>query len=165
NRRGRIGNEGGFEEDQIADYVFAGKVEQNFFYASGRWASTAEYFEAVETGPHTLRVKYDASAVNLVMASPHSPAAEVIVLQDGKPLTRKQAMRDTRFRPSASVGAEASYVVVDSARMYSLVDNHEFGEHELELRCSEGIAAFAFSFTSCVDPVASARQACSVPES
>jgi thiol-disulfide isomerase/thioredoxin len=51
NRRGRIGNEGGFKEDQIADYVFAGKVEENFFYANGRWASTAEYFEAVETGP------------------------------------------------------------------------------------------------------------------
>jgi hypothetical protein len=96
------------------------------------------------------------------MASPHAPTAEVIVLQDGKPLTRKQATRDIRFRPGASV--EESYIVVDSARMYSLVDNHEFGEHELELRCSPGFAAFAFTFTSCVDPVASALQAFSVPE-
>jgi hypothetical protein len=43
--------------------------------------------------------------------------------------------------------------------MYFLVDNHEFGLHELELRCSTGVAAFAFTFTSCVDPVASALQA------
>jgi len=71
NRRGRIGNEGGFKEDQIADYTFAGKPEETFFYASGSWASTAEYFEAVENGPHTLRLKYEASAVNLVMACPH----------------------------------------------------------------------------------------------
>ncbi|MFZ1138691.1 MAG: redoxin domain-containing protein [Candidatus Sulfotelmatobacter sp.] len=157
-RRGRIGNEGGFKDDQIADYAFTGKLEENFFYAGGRWASTAEYFEATEAGPHILRLKYDASAVNLVMACPHAPAAEVVVLQDGKPLTHKQATRDTRFRLSATGDAEESYIVADAARMYFLVDNHEFGEHELELHCSVGIAAFAFTFTSCVDPVASALQ-------
>jgi thiol-disulfide isomerase/thioredoxin len=158
NQRGRIGNEGGFKEDQIADYSFAGELEENFFYANGRWASTAEYFEAVEEGSHTLRLKYEAAAVNLVMASPHSSSSEVVILQDGKPLTQKQSTRDTRFR-AGSNGGEESYVVVDSARMYFLVDNHEFATHELELRCSMGAAAFAFTFTSCVDPVASALQA------
>ncbi len=162
-RRGRIGNQCGFKEDQIADYAFAGPLKENFFYAGGRWASTAEYFEAVETGPHTLRLKCEASAVNLVMASPHVPAAEVVILQDGKPLSRQQQTRDTQFRPGAN-GGEESYIVVDSARMYFLVDNHEFGEHELELRCATGIAAFALTFTSCVDPVASALQATTVPE-
>jgi hypothetical protein len=162
-RRGRIGNEGGFKEDQIADYSFAGVPEENFFYASGRWASTAEYFEAAETGPHTLRVKYEAAAVNLVMASPHAASAEVVLVQDGKALTQKQATSDTRFRPASS-GSEESYVVVDSARMYFLLDNHEFGPHELELRCSAGVAAFAFTFTSCVDPVASALETARVPE-
>lgn len=156
-RRGRIGNEGGFKEDQISDYTFTGKAEENFFYASGRWASTAEYFEAAEDGPHTLRLKYEASAVNLVMACPHAASADVTVLQDGKPLTRQQSTRDTHFRSAAS--GEESYLVVDSARMYFLVDNHDFGEHELELRCSTGVAAFAFTFTSCVDPVASALRA------
>jgi thiol-disulfide isomerase/thioredoxin len=163
NRRGRIGNEGGFKEDQIADYAFDGEAfareaEENFFYASGRWASTAEYFEAVEAGPHTLQLKYEAAAVNLVIASPHAAASEVVVLFDGKPLTRTQATRDVRFRPSAT-GFEESYIVVDSARMYFLVDDHAFGAHTLELRCSPGVAAFAFTFTTCVDPVASALQA------
>jgi thiol-disulfide isomerase/thioredoxin len=162
-RRGRIGNHDGFKEDQIADYVFAGQLEENFFYASGLWAATAEYFEAVEAGPHTLRLNFEASAVNLVMASPHAPESEVVILQDGKPLTRKQATQDTHFRPGAN-GEEESYLAVDSARMYFLVDNDEFGEHDLELRCSIGIAAFAFTFTSCVDPVASALQATTVPE-
>jgi len=157
NRRGRIGNEGGFKEDQIADYEFSGPIAENFFYANGRWASTAEYFEAVEDATHSLRLKYEAAAVNLVMASPHATSAEVVILHDGKPLTRAQATRDTRFRSGAN--GEESYVVVDSARMYFLVDNHEFGEHELELRCSAGVAAFAFTFTSCVDPVASALRA------
>jgi thiol-disulfide isomerase/thioredoxin len=161
-RRGRIGNEGGFQEDQIADYVFMGKPEENFFYASGRWASTAEYFEATDVGLHTLHLKYEAAAVNLVMACPRSASSELIVVQDGKPLTRKQATRDTSFRTNGT--EEESYVVVDSARMYFLVDNHEFGPHELELRCSAGIAAFAFTFTSCVDPVASALPSAATPE-
>ena len=160
NRRGRIGNEGGFKEDQIADYAFTDALEENLFYADGRWASTAEYFEAVEEGPHTLRLKYEAAAVNLVMACPHAPSGEVEILQDGQPLNHKQSTRDTRFRPGAE-GTEHSYVIVESARMYFLVDNHEFGPYELELRCSAGIAAFAFTFTSCVDPVASALQTAS----
>jgi hypothetical protein len=164
NRRGRIGNQGGFKEDQIADYAFEGDPEENFFYASGRWASTAEYFEAVESGPHSLHLKYEAVAVNLVMASPHAASAEVVVLLDGRPLTRQQATRDIRFRPAAS-GPEESYVVFDSARMYFLADDHAFGPHTLELRCSAGVAAFAFTFTSCVDPVASALQAATVPAS
>jgi hypothetical protein len=87
------------------------------------------------------------------MASPRGLCAEVRLLQDGKPLARSQATKDTRF-PGG--GAAGSHVVVDSARMYGLVDNHNFGAHELELLCSEGIAAFAFTFTGCLDPVASA---------
>ncbi len=31
NRRGRIGNEGGFKEDQIADYDFAGTAGRELF--------------------------------------------------------------------------------------------------------------------------------------
>lgn len=155
-QRGRIGNEGGFKEDQIADYAFSCNVEENFFYAKGRWASTAEYFEAVEEGAHSLQLKYEASAVNLVMAAPRGSVAEVRLLQDGKPLTRSQATKDTHFRTLGPM--VESYIIVDSARMYSLVENREFGEHELELFCSPGIAAFAFTFTGCLDPVASALQ-------
>ncbi len=150
-QRGRIGNEGGFKEDQIAAYEFSGKAEENFFYANGSWASTAEYFEAAGEGPHSLKLKYEASAVNLVMAAPRGVPAEVQVLLDGKPIPRSQGTKDTRFRESGE-----SYVGVDSARMYALADNHDFGEHELELLCSTGVAAFAFTFTGCVDPVASA---------
>jgi thiol-disulfide isomerase/thioredoxin len=156
-QRGRIGNEGGFREDQIADYEFDGKLEENVFYARGRWASTAEYFEAAGDGPHSLRLKYEASAVNLVVASPRGVPKEVRLLQDGRPLGLSQATKETRFRHGSA--AEESYIVVDSARMYALVDNHEFGEHELELVCAERIAAFALTFTGCVDPVASALHA------
>jgi thiol-disulfide isomerase/thioredoxin len=148
--RGRIGNTGEFREDQIADYTFSGPLEPNRFYATGRWASTAEYFEAAENGEHTIALKYAAAAVNLVMASPRGPACEVILKQDGKPLIQAQATPDLLFRTVG--GGEQSYIRVQQARMYSLLDNHAFEEHVLELTCPAGLAAFAFTFTSCVDP-------------
>jgi hypothetical protein len=46
--------------------------------------------------------------------------------------------------------------------MYALVDNPDFGAHTLELICPTGLAAFAFTFTSCVDPALTATSA-SVP--
>ncbi len=150
NRRGRLGNAGGFKEDQLSEYSFSGELEQNCFYARGEWASTAEYFEAVGDGERSILLKYSAAAVNLVMASPRGPCCTVVVLQDGKPLSRENSTVDTRFR--AVDGEEQSYVFVQQSKMYFLVDNHEFGEHELELRCRGGLAAFAFTFTSCVDP-------------
>ncbi len=97
------------------------------------------------------------------MASPRSQSSEVVILQDGKPIASAQATRDTKFRRGPD--GEESYIVVDSARMYFLVDSHQFGAHTLELRCTPGVAAFAFTFTSCVDPVASALSATTQAES
>jgi len=150
-KRGRIGNAGGFKEDEIADYDFKpGRLEEGRFYARGRWASTVEYFESVGEGEHRLAIKYSASSVNLVMASPRGSSSEVLVLQDGKALTSKQSTPDTRFRISNKT--DESLVEVGASRMYRLVDNHDFGEHTLELICPPGLAVFAFTFSSCVDP-------------
>ena len=147
-RRGRIGNAGGFKEDQVADYEFTGQLEENCFYANGMWASTAEYFESAGDGVHHLIIRYSASAVNLVMASPRGPSCEVIIRQDSKPLPREHGTADTQFHTIA--GQEESLVLARQPRMYLLVDNHRFGEHTLELICPAGLAAFAFTFTSCV---------------
>ena len=85
-----------------------------------------------------------------MLAAPRGGNCEVVILQDGKPLTRAQKTADTRFRTID--GAEPSYIVVQQPRMYALVDNHDFGVHTIELRCGPGLAAFAFTFTSCIDP-------------
>lgn len=151
--RGRIGNEGGFKPDSISDYAFTGDLQENFFYASGRWAATAEYFESVDAADHSVTLKYEASGINAVLAAPRGGHVEVLILQDGKPLTREQKTPDTRFR--SVDGIEQSYIVVQQARMYALVNNHDFGVHQFELRCGAGLAAFAFTFTSCIDPAKS----------
>jgi thiol-disulfide isomerase/thioredoxin len=136
-RRGRIGNPGGFKEDQVAEYEFSGELGENCFYASGQWASTAEYFESAGEGVHHLVLRYSAATVNLVMASPRGPSCEVIIRQDGKPLTHQQETTDTQFHTIS--GQEESLILVQQARMYFLVDNQQFGEHMLELICPAGL--------------------------
>jgi thiol-disulfide isomerase/thioredoxin len=145
-RRGRIGNSQGFAEDQTADYHFAEKPEERLFYAQGSWHSTAEYFEAAGDNTSRLVLEYSAASVNLVLSSNRLPTAEVILRQDGHPLTEKNATAETRFRDGES------YIVVDRPRMYALVNNHDFGVHTLELTFAPGVAGYAFTFTSCVDP-------------
>ena len=149
-RRGRIGNEGGFLEDKTADYSFSGDLEEGVFYADGRWASTAEFLEsAASAGENRILLKYAAAAVNLVLASMRPSSAEVIICQDGRALTPAQATADTQFRTVD--GGEESYIVVERPRMYALINNRSFGEHQLELACrTPGLAAFAFTFTGCV---------------
>jgi thiol-disulfide isomerase/thioredoxin len=148
--RGRIGNEGGFKADSTADYSLPPELQENCFYATGRWASTAEYMESVGEGEHTIVLKYEGAGVNLVIAAPRGGSCDVVIRQDGKPLKRSHKTADTRFRPVD--GSEESRVTVQQARLYFLVDNHDFGSHRLELICPPGLAAFAFTFTSCVDP-------------
>jgi thiol-disulfide isomerase/thioredoxin len=142
-RRGRIGNAGGFKEDLTTEYVFEDDPEEGPFYAVGTWASTAEYLGS-EGDDCKVLLKFSAAGVNLVLASKPETIGEVEILQDGNALTVAQKTKDTFFRDGRS------FVKVDKARMYSLVDNHDFGTHTLELRLQPGIAAFAFTFTSCV---------------
>lgn len=156
-RRGKIGNLSGFQEDQIADYTFTGEPEEGYFYASGKWASTAEYLESVGEGEHRLFLRYSAAGVNLVMASPRSPSGEVSVLLDGKPLSTREAGTDVRFRTRKE--QEEAYVAVSEPRMYSLVASRDFGSHLLELICPAGLGAFAFTFTSCLESNASLASA------
>jgi len=159
-RRGKIGNQGSFQEDQIAEYSFVEEPEEGVVYLSGRWASTAEYLEAAGEETHRIVLKYSARGVNLVMFAPRSESCEVVVRQDGSPLSPRQASTDVRFR--IVNGREQSYIPVSSPRMYALVDNPDFGTHTLELISPNGLAAFAFTFTSCVDPALTAPSA-SVP--
>ncbi|MBI2677459.1 MAG: redoxin domain-containing protein [Candidatus Koribacter versatilis] len=150
NARGRIGNLSGFVEGQVSDYAFDGPLTEGVFYLQGRWASTRE-FCALDSAPGKIALKYSASGVNLVMASTNGRPIPVGLRQDGKPLTAANATQDVQQRDGRS------FVDVQNARMYRLVENHDFGTHTLELLCAEpGLAAFAFTFTSCVDPERSA---------
>jgi thiol-disulfide isomerase/thioredoxin len=150
NARGRIGNQSGFVEDQTAGYSYEGFLTEGVFYLQGKWASTRE-FAALDTAPGKIALKYSAAGVNLVMASTTGKPIAVELRLDGKPLPEPAKTPDVSFRDGTSL------VEVQNARMYRLLESSDYGTHTLELIMNEpGLAAFAFTFTSCVDPESSA---------
>ncbi len=145
-RRGRIGNEGGFQEERPAEYSHKGEMKDGYFYAQGRWTATGDHFESAGDDEARISIRYSAAGVNLVMASFNPEPREVELRQDGRPLTASVATPDVHFRDGHS------FIRVVRPRMYSLVDNKSFGTHTLELITRQReVALFAFTFTTCVD--------------
>ena len=147
-QRGRIGNDSGFQEDQPAEYSHSGEMKDGHFYAQGRWTATGDHLESAgEDGDEArISIRYSAAGVNLVMASFNPEPREVELRQDGRALAASIATPDVHFRDGRS------FIRVVRPRMYSLVDNKNFGTHTLELITRQrDVALFAFTFATCVD--------------
>ena len=147
--RGNYGT-AAIEPDKPATYADPGKHMDGFVYLQGDWLLSGEYLArpAGAQGESRLVVPYMAKDVNLVIHPPtFGGSATISVLQDGKPLSPEDAGEDV------VAGAGASVVTVDAPRMYRLASNREIDRHELTLvTTSDGVAMYAFTFTSCVMP-------------
>ena len=112
----------------------------------GDWLLAGEYLArpAGASGESRLSVPYMAKDVNLVIHPPtFGGAATISVLQDGRPIAPEDAGPDV----------VAGVLTIDAPRMYRLVANREIDRHELTLVTkSDGVALYAFTFTSCVVP-------------
>ena len=136
-------------------------------YLQGAWRSQDEYVELAGThGRITFR--YKAKDVNMVL-SPTGDVVELMLqgqggivlgankvehprfylLQDNEPLQPLNAGADVAFS-----AAGQAIVMTDRPRMYRLISNPDFEEHELTLVVSgKGFAAYSAAFTTCVTPV------------
>jgi len=148
--RGAIGNARGLEPDRPSRYSDPGKHVDGMFYLDGDWLLAGEYLArpAGAQGESRLVVPYMAKDVNLVAHPPtFGGAATLALTQDGRPLAPEDAGEDV------AAGAGVATVTVDQPRMYRLVANREIDRHELTLTTtSDGVALYAFTFTSCVMP-------------
>jgi thiol-disulfide isomerase/thioredoxin len=144
-QRGAIGNVLGISPEQPATYVDPGKHVEGMLYFEGDWIlqgeSAARPYGARKTS--RLHLDYMAADLNLVLHPPITgETAELRVLLDGAPIT-------------ATAGEDVTdgVVRVDVPRMYNLVVDDDVDRHSLVLETdSDGLAAFAFTFTSCVTP-------------
>src|SRR5690606_9393487 len=122
-----------------------GKHVEGMLYYEGSWLLQAESASRPfgAQGTSRLRLEYMAADVNLVMHPPLSGGAGTLrVLLDGQP-------------PGDLAGPDVrdGVVTVDSPRMYELVRSPDVDRHALTLETeSDGVALFAFTFTSCVTP-------------
>ncbi|HJM89711.1 MAG TPA: redoxin domain-containing protein [Dehalococcoidia bacterium] len=145
-QRGLIGNVGAVAPDSPMTYTDPGKHVEGTLYLDGDWLLSAESLGrpfGAQT-PSRTHLAFMAVDVNLVMHPPITgDAAKVRVLLDGEPIDASMAGDDV-------VDGVAS---VDMPRMYSLVKGDDAERHELVLETeSDGLAAFAFTFASCVVP-------------
>jgi thiol-disulfide isomerase/thioredoxin len=146
--RGNYGNVADVQIDEPATYADPGKHMDGFVYLHGDWLLAGEYLArpAGAAKESRLTVPYMSKDVNLVIHPPtYGGSATISVLQDGKPLAVEDAGSDV------VAGGATSIVTVDQPRMYRLVSNRDIDRHELTLvTTSDGIAMYAFTFTSCV---------------
>ncbi len=148
-QRGLIGNVGDVAPDRPLDYPDQGRHVEGMLYLEGEWLLSGENvarpFGAARGRPSRLHLGYMAADVNLVMHPPLAGGSGVLrVLLDGAPVTAAAAGEDVRD----------GLVTVDVPRMYALVKSTDVQHHDLVLETeSDGLAAFAFTFTSCVVPV------------
>jgi thiol-disulfide isomerase/thioredoxin len=148
-QRGLIGNVR-VQPDQAARYADPGKHIDGHAYLQGDWLLTGEYLArpAGAAAESRLVLPYMAKDVNLVVHPPtYGGAATFAITQDGAPLAAEDAGADVQ------AGGAATTFTVDTPRMYRLVSNREIDRHELTLSTgSDGVALYAFTFTSCVMP-------------
>lgn len=148
--RGAPGNAQEMTPDAPATYRDTGMHMDGHVYLEGDWLIAAEY-AARPAGAGALSkitVPYLAKEVNLVVHPPsYGGDATFSVAQDGAPLAAGDAGADV------TAGSATSVMRIDAPRMYRIVNNREIGRHELTLATtSDGVALYAFTFTSCVVP-------------
>jgi thiol-disulfide isomerase/thioredoxin len=149
-QRGVVGNVVGLAPDTASTYTDPGKHMDGAAYLDGDWLLAGEYLArpAGATRESRVTLPYMAKDVNLVIHPPtYGGAATISVLQDGAPIPAEDAGDDV------IAGGATSIVTVDAPRMYRLVSNRDIDRHELTLATtSDGVAMYAFTFTSCVVP-------------
>jgi thiol-disulfide isomerase/thioredoxin len=137
--RGNFGNPEGVNRDEPHEYRDPGRHMESTAYLAGRWRVESECAR-VEAADATLRLRYTAREVNLVMAPAAAGAVKVqVTLTDGE-------------HPGADVKTVngRAIVNVDRPRMYNLIDNDNVNQGALDLKALDaGLAVFAFTFTSC----------------
>lgn len=154
---GGLGNPEGYVADSLMMYTMSQERSQGQFYLEGFWRAGAEWMGFAGQDGGRVVLPYQAVGVNGVL----TPASEPVEVMLGlRPTTAEpviEVRQDGRWLDPANAGAdvifvgERSVVRVERPRMYELVRNPDYGAHELELIFrANGLALYAFTFTTCV---------------
>ena len=151
-QRGSIGNVAGIVPDKPATYADVDKHAEGYFFLEGDWQLTAESSARPigAVGESKLHLRYMAKELNLVMHPPLAGGdATVEVSHAGSPLAAEDAGADVQVVDGKAI------VNVNKPRMYRLINNRELDTYDLTLSTtSDGLAMYAFTFTSCLVPEA-----------
>lgn len=133
------------EEDVEILYTDPGEYRNHFLYLQGLWRNEAErlvHARETENYEDYLALKFNATSVNAVMSPVNGGEYQVRVILNDEPISPEAAGTDVMFDADGN-----GYIVVDSARMYHIVNLPEYGGHELKLSSnSPEFSLFAYTF-------------------
>ena len=133
------------EEDAEIFYTDPGEYRNHFLYLQGLWRNESErlvHARETESYEDYLALKFNATSVNAVMSPVNGGEYDVRVLLNDEPISPEAAGTDVMYDDDGS-----AYIVVDSARMYHIVNLPEYQSHELKLSSnSPEFSLFAYTF-------------------
>ena len=133
------------QRDADIQYTDPGEHLNQFIYLNGLWHNEPErlvHAQETENYEDYIVLMFFATSVNAVMSPKTTEPFTVRLTIDGAPMRPEQAGSDVMFDADGN-----SYVLVDEARMYRLVDQPRFSGHELKLSSnSPEFSLFAFTF-------------------
>ena len=133
------------EEDVEIFYTDPGEYRNHFLYLQGLWRNEAErlvHARETESYEDYLALKFNATSVNAVMSPVNGGEYQVRVILNDEPISPDAAGTDVMFDEDGN-----GYITVDSARMYHIVNLHEYQSHELKLSSnSPEFSLFAYTF-------------------
>lgn len=144
--RGRLGNKGGYAENEVKDYQQSGGFSPDVAWLEGPWFSSKEFIAScpLEDRPSWLRVRCTAAEVNLVMSAEEAGGVAAELRINGAPLRAEEIGEDVQ-----SSGGRST-IAVREPRMYRLLKSSSAESRLIELSTlSPGLEAYAFTFVSC----------------
>ena len=134
-----------YSQDEVVTLKAPAELVQHKIYFNGPWSIMAESSRhARETSENEdyIALKYSAKSVNAVLTAESNQSYLVLLTMNGQPLTEENKGRDVIIG-----GNGDSYIEVNEARLYELVDHPQYAQGQ-ELRMSSNSSDFGlFAFT------------------
>ena len=132
-------------KDMVALYEDPGERKTHRLYLQGPWLAERESLRhGVETANFEdyMLLRFAAKSVNIVLTSEEAEPFKVLVTLDGEYLNEFNKGEDVVIEEDGR-----SFLVVDKARLYAVVEAPVYGTYDLKLSSnSTDFALFAFTF-------------------
>ena len=131
--RNNLGNENGFNPEEVVEYNIPLELKQHYFYLDGKWNNSKDSMKLTsENG--LIVLQYNAKQVNIVASN----TAELEIFIDGK------------FVPEYMTGIDLSQdskVMITEPRLYNIVNSRVTESHELVIKVNNPeFEIFTFTF-------------------
>jgi thiol-disulfide isomerase/thioredoxin len=149
-QRGTIGNIEGYSPESTTHFDDPGVYLEGRLYLQGDWHNDRNFLKLDESEGKEgyLVFNYQAKEVSAVIKPEGEKRFQVFVQQDNNYLMTTNKGDDVQIDEEGR-----SYFLVDTARLYHIVKNKEYGEHKIKLSTrSNGFALYSISFISSIIP-------------